>query len=138
MVPVAKLSQNDIIYQERPERNDKAMESAFKLQMARTLWHNAYRMRVTDVAGEYVATLRLLPQIPLDRSEVPENAPEVKLYLVILVEDAPMLSEQNLTEFENSLSTAVMEELAKLSMYADSCQFVYPNLTTELEYLPQQ
>lgn len=111
--------------------------SDLKVQLARTLWHNAYRARIT-AAGDYIATLRLLPQIPLDRSEIPENAPEAKLYLIILVEDAPLLSEQNLTDFENSVSTIVMEELAKLSMFADSCQFVYPNLTTELDCLPKQ
>ncbi|MDF2502283.1 MAG: hypothetical protein K0Q77_2997 [Anaerosporomusa subterranea] len=112
--------------------------STFKVQLARTLWHNAYRARVMDGSGEYVATLRLLPQLPLDRSEVPENAPEARLYLIVLVEDAPLLSGENLTDFENSVSVTVMEELAKLSMYSDSCQFVYPNLTTELELLPQQ
>lgn len=110
----------------------------FSAKLARTLWHNAYRAQITDSLGEYVATLRLLPQIPLDREVVPENAPEVKLYLIILVEDAPMLSEDNLVEFENSASKLVMEELAKLEMFADSCQFVYPNLTTEIEQVPQQ
>lgn len=110
--------------------------SALQIKMARTLWDNAYRARIMDSAGEYITTLRLLPQIPLDRSEVPENAPEAKPYLIILVEDAPFLSEANLTDFEDSVSKVVMEELAKFSMYADSCQFVYPNLTTELELLP--
>jgi hypothetical protein len=32
----------------------------------------------------------------------------------------------------------VMEELAKLGMYPDSCQFVYPNLMTELKQSFQQ
>jgi hypothetical protein len=112
--------------------------STLRIQLARTLWHNAYRARVTGAGDDYMATLRLLPQLPLDRSEVPENAPDAKLYLIILVEDAPMLSEANLTDFEDGVSVAVMEELAKLSMYADSCQFVYPNLMTELETLPRQ
>lgn len=110
----------------------------FSVKLARTLWLNAYRARVTDSLGEYCATLRLLPQIPLDRQDVPENAPEAKLYLVILVEDAPLLSGQNLIHFENPLAAVVMEELAKRGMYPDSCQFVYPNLMTELEQPVQQ
>lgn len=112
--------------------------TTLRVQMARTLWHNAYRARITDSAGEYVATLRLLPQLPLDQSELPEDAPDAKLYLIILVEDAPLLTEKTLGDFENGVSIAVMEELTKLTMYADSCQFVYPNLISEMEMLPQQ
>jgi hypothetical protein len=110
----------------------------FTAKLARTLWLNAYRAQVVDASGEYCATLRLFPQIPLDRQDVPENAPEAKLYLVILVEDAPMLSDKNLVSFEDPVSVVVMEELAKLGMYPDSCQFVYPNLMTELKQSFQQ
>lgn len=110
----------------------------FTVKLARTLWLNAYRAQITDSLGEYCATLRLFPQIPLDRQDVPENAPEAKPYLVILVEDAPMLSDKNLIEFEHPVSVVVMEELSKLGLYADSCQFVYPNLITELEQPVQQ
>ncbi|MDU4959758.1 MAG: hypothetical protein E6X17_03710 [Sporomusaceae bacterium] len=110
----------------------------FTIKLARTLWLNAYRAQITDSLGEYCATLRLFPQIPLDREDVPETAPEAKLYLIILVEDAPLLSGKNLIEFENPVSAVVMEELAKLGMYPDSCQFVYPNLMSELERPIQQ
>ena len=105
----------------------------FTVKLARTLWLNAYRAQITDSLGEYCATLRLFPQIPLDRHDVPENAPEAKPYLVI-----PMLSDKNLIEFEHPVSVVVMEELSKLGLYADSCQFVYPNLVTELEQPVQQ
>lgn len=109
----------------------------FKVKLARTLWANAYRAQIKNNDGDYVATLRLLPQIPLDRLQVPETAPEVKLYLIIFVEDAPLLAETNLHQFEDNISTAVLEALEQQAMYPDTCQFVYPNLTDNLQPITQ-
>ena len=52
-------------------------ETLYQLQIARTLWHNTYRGKITNENGEYIATIRVILGIPLERSEVPDNAPEV-------------------------------------------------------------
>ncbi len=60
--------------------------TGWRIKLARTLWFNMYRAMVEDAVGGYVATLRLIPAIPLDRADVPADAPEVEPYVLVLVE----------------------------------------------------
>ena len=52
------------------------MKNLFVKLMA-TLWENTYRAVVTDQNDQYVATARVIVNIPLSREVLPDNAPEV-------------------------------------------------------------
>ncbi len=47
----------------------------YKLRLARTLYNNFYRARLQDANGEDAGQLLIVPGLPLDRSQLPENAP---------------------------------------------------------------
>lgn len=81
----------------------------FDVNLLNTLWQNTYRASVKNQNEEYVATLRLIVNLPKDRHEVPENAPEVPAQLYVLVEDATLTSE-DIIEFETSMSQILMEK----------------------------
>lgn len=101
------------------------VESGMQVQLARTLWINTYRGKATNEAGEYLATMRIIPSLPLSREEVPENAPEVKPYLSVLIEDAVITSKE-LLEFETLLSKILIHKFKEFS--PELCQFFYPSL----------
>jgi hypothetical protein len=46
-----------------------------------------------------IGRLTIVPAMPLDRSQVPPDAPEVKGYLLVIVEDAD-INKDNLIDFE--------------------------------------
>ncbi len=100
--------------------------SLYQLQIARTLWHNTYRGKITNENGEYIATIRVILGIPLDRSEVPENAPEVPPYLNVQVEDA-ILSVEDLIPFEAALSEILLGQLQNEYFVPEYCHFFYPS-----------
>ena len=62
-------------------------QAPYHIDLMRTLWENTYRGTVFDYKEQYVATIRLILSIPLDRSEVPENAPKVNPSVIVLIED---------------------------------------------------
>ena len=62
-------------------------QDSYHIDLMRTLWENTYRGTVFDYKEQYVATIRLILSIPLDRSEVPENAPNVNPSVIVLIED---------------------------------------------------
>lgn len=102
-------------------------DTPLKVRLAKTLWFNTYRAKVTDKnSDDYLATLRLVPTVPLDKSEVPENAPDVKSYILVLVEDA-QIDDENLVAFESALADELQEELKKVKFQPESCQFFYPS-----------
>lgn len=45
-------------------------QDPYHIDLMRTLWENTYRGTVFDYKEQYVATIRLILSIPLDRSEV--------------------------------------------------------------------
>ena len=49
----------------------------YKLRLARTLYNNFYRARLQDANGEDAGQLLIVPGLPLDRSQLPENAPRI-------------------------------------------------------------
>lgn len=97
-----------------------------KCTLARTLWFNTYRAKITNTADEYIATVRLVPTMPLERSEVPENAPVVDSYVLVLVEDAAVNDDQ-LVPFEEAVSNLLHKELAQLEFSPAMCHFFYPS-----------
>ncbi|SDF08154.1 hypothetical protein [Sporolituus thermophilus] len=96
------------------------------LQLARTLWLNMYRGKVTDAAGEYLATIRIIAHIPLDRNDVPTDAPVVKPYLTVLIEDAS-ITPATLVEFESELSELLLAKFCSEQFSPEFCQFFYPS-----------
>ncbi|MDU2065879.1 MAG: hypothetical protein E6713_13725 [Sporomusaceae bacterium] len=114
-------------------------ENPLKVRLAKTLWFNTYRAQVATPEGEYLAALRLIPTIPLDRNEIPENAPEVKSSIVVLVEDA-LVTDEHLVEFEAALADELQQELVKVKFKPENCQFFYPSpphMLAEESALPQ-
>lgn len=101
--------------------------TGWRVKLARTLWFNTYRALVEDDAGEYVATLRLIPAIPLDRAEVPADAPEVEPYVLVLVEDA-VFAEEELLNFEGEVAGLLLEKMAQPDFNPAFCQFAYPSM----------
>lgn len=97
-----------------------------KLTLARTLWFNTYRAKITNTVDEHIATLRLVPALPLDRSEVPENAPVVESYVLVLVEEA-VVNDDQLVFFETAVSNLLHKELLQLNFTPALCHFFYPS-----------
>ena len=100
------------------------------LKMAKTLWFNTYRGIFSDALGEYVAAVRIIPAIPLDRQEVPKDAPEARPYLTVIVEDATISLDQ-LVEFETAATDVLLNALAKEPFKPEFVQFFYPNPSIE-------
>ncbi len=79
----------------------------YKLRLARTLYNNFYRARLQDANGEDAGQLLIVPGLPLDRSQLPENAPIADPYLLVIVEDAD-INKNNVIDFEEGVSRAVL------------------------------
>lgn len=84
-------------------------QDPYHIDLMRTLWENTYRGTVFDYKEQYVATIRLILSIPLDRSEVPENAPEVNPSVIVLIEDT-ILSPLEVVEFEQIMSKIITKK----------------------------
>jgi len=80
-----------------------------QVKMLATLWENTYRATVTDEQEQYVATVRLVVNIPIDPDLLPENAPTVEPQLFILVEDAAIES-KDIIDFETLLTAVLMDK----------------------------
>ena len=105
---------------------------ALTLKLAKTLWFNTYRGLFSDDSGQYVATVRIIPAIPLDREDLPEDAPEARPYLTVIVEDATVPLDQ-LVEFETAASDVLLGALARETFRPEFIQFFYPNPSIESE-----
>lgn len=110
-------------------------ETSFKIKLTRTLWFNTYRGKVTDATGNYVATLSLIPTTPLDRCEVPPDAPEAAPYITVLVEDG-QLEADDLVEFESNVADLLLVQMAQPDFKPEYCQFAYPSPPYMLSELP--
>lgn len=100
------------------------------LKVAKTLWYNIYRGAVHGAAGEYVATLRIIPGMPLDRSIVPEDAPEARPYLIVIVEDAT-IELTDLVHFESAVTDSLLQTLSRETFRPEFIQFFYPTPSIE-------
>ena len=75
---------------------------AYSLRLARTLYENVYHAMLYNENQQPIGDLEIIPNIPLDRSQVPEDAPEVPAYLLVIVKDAD-INKDNLIDFEERI-----------------------------------
>ncbi len=94
--------------------------------VSKTLYHNTYRCTICDSEKNTIGLLRIVPGLPLERSEVPPDAPEVPPYLLVIVDDADITSE-SLLNFEETVSLALLERFATDTTKPKYCQFYYPS-----------
>ncbi len=99
---------------------------AYTLKLARTLYDNVYRCMLYTENQQPVAQLRIVPSIPMDRSQVPEDAPVVPAYLLVIVDDAD-INKDNLIDFEERASFALLKRFSTEVISFQHCQFYYPS-----------
>lgn len=102
------------------------MSQKYSIKLNKTLFFNTYRAVVNDSSQNYIATIQIIPGLPLDRSEIPENAPEVSPYLTVIVEDA-MVTSKNFLEFETTLTDALLKRMSTQDFLPKTCNFFYPS-----------
>ena len=86
----------------------------YKLRLARTLYNNFYRARLQDSNGEDAGQLLIVPGLPLDRSQLPENAPA-------------NINKDNVVDFEEGVSRAVLAKFTTETTAFNHCEFYYPS-----------
>lgn len=101
-------------------------QDPYHIDLMRTLWENTYRGTVFDYKEQYVATIRLILSIPLDRSEVPENAPKVNPSVIVLIEDT-ILSPFEVVEFEQIMSKIITKKVSSEYFQPDRIMYFYPS-----------
>ena len=101
-------------------------QDLYHIDLMRTLWENTYRGTVFDYKEQYVATVRIIFSIPLDRSEVPENAPKVNPVIIVLVEDT-ILSPLEIVDFEQAMTPILAKRLTSNSFFPDRIMYFYPS-----------
>lgn len=99
---------------------------AYQLKLVRTLYDNVYRCRLTDEDQNPVGFLRVIPSIPTDRSQLPEDAPVVPAFLYVIVEDAD-INKDNLIDFEERTSYALLKRFSTEVVAFEHCEFYYPS-----------
>jgi hypothetical protein len=103
---------------------------SYTLKVAKTLWFNIYRGVIKDASGEYIATVRIIPGLPMDRQEVPADAPEARPYLIVIVEDAT-INLNELVPFESAVTETLLQTLSRETFKPEFIQFFYPTPSTE-------
>lgn len=106
-------------------------KATYTLNVAKTLWFNIYRGVIKDAGGEYIATVRIIPGLPLDRQEVPDDAPEARPYLIVIVEDAT-IDLNELVHFESAVTDSLLQTLSRETFKPEFIQFFYPTPSTEI------
>lgn len=96
------------------------------IKVSRTLYFNTYSCLVLNEQNETIAHLKVLPQFPLAKDEIPADAPEVPPFLVVFVEDAD-IDQNNLIDFEENVSVALLNRFATENSAPFNCQFFYPS-----------
>lgn len=112
--------------------SDELNQDPYRIDLMRTLWENTYRGNIFDYKEQYTATVRLILSIPLDRSEVPENAPEVNPSIIVLVEDT-ILSPLQIVDFEQALSKIIAKKFSSEYFRPDRIMYFYPSPTDGAE-----
>ena len=101
-------------------------QDPYHIDLMRTLWESTYRGTVFDYKEQYVATIRLILSIPLDRSEVPENAQKVNPSVIVLIEDT-ILSPLEVVEFEQIMSKIITKKVSSEYFQPDRIMYFYPS-----------
>ena len=100
--------------------------NAYDLRLAKTLFENTYAAHVLNDNKDVIGKLRIVPSIPLDRSVLPENAPVVSPFLLVIVDDAD-INKDNLIDFEERVSYALLKRFSTETVAFQHCQFYYPS-----------
>lgn len=100
--------------------------NAYQVRLQRTLHENFYRALLMDEMGNLIGKLSLIPNIPLGRSVVPENAPHVSANILVIVEDAD-INKDNLIDFEERASYAILKRFTTEEIAFQQCLFYYPS-----------
>ena len=100
--------------------------NAYNLRLAKTLFENTYAAHVLNDNKDVIGKLRIVPSIPLDRSVLPENAPVVSPFLLVIVDDAD-INKDNLIDFEERVSYALLKRFSTETVAFQHCQFYYPS-----------
>lgn len=101
-------------------------QELYRVSLMRTLWENTYSGTVFDCTDRYIARIRLILGIPLDRSIVPENAPEAQPFITVLVEDT-ILTPKDVLDFEAVVSRIISRKASSDTFKPTSCMFFYPS-----------
>ena len=100
--------------------------NAYTIKLQRTLYENFYRAMVLDESGNPIGRLSIIPNIPLGRSQVPENAPHVTANIIVIVEDAD-INKDNLIDFEERVSYSILKRFSTEQIAFQECLFYYPS-----------
>ena len=100
--------------------------TAYKVKLTKTLYANTYRCQLLNDNDEVLGHLRILPGLPLERAQVPENAPIVPFFLLVIVDDAN-IDKDNLIDFEERASYALLKRFSTETSSPQHCQFYYPS-----------
>lgn len=100
--------------------------SAYNLRLQRTLFENFFRAILQDENKRVIGNLTVIPNIPLDRSMVPQDAPEVPAVLLVIVDDAD-INKDNLIDFEERASYAILKRFSTEEIAFQQCFFYYPS-----------
>ena len=96
---------------------------AYSLRLARTLYENVYHAMLYNENQQPIGDLEIIPNIPLDRSQVPEDAPEVPAYLLVIVKDAD-INKDNLIDFRRACFLCSAETLLHRSYQLPALQIL--------------
>ena len=88
------------------------------IQLMATLWEHTYRAAIKDQNGNYVASVRIIVNVPLSPDRLPQNAPKADPQLFVLMDSADII------QFETLLSVHIRE---KFKNEIDQIYFFYPS-----------
>lgn len=100
--------------------------NAYNLRLQRTLFDNFFRAILQDENKRVIGNLTVIPNIPLNRSMVPEDAPQVPAVLLVIVDDAD-INKDNLIDFEERASYAILKRFSTEEIAFQQCFFYYPS-----------
>ena len=103
--------------------------------VAKTLYHNLYRCRLEREDGTVAGVIKVMPGLPLSAEDMPDGAPQVPPFLLVIVEDAD-INETTLIDFEEAASAALLKRFAAENMVPHHCQFFYPSPAFVFEERP--
>lgn len=101
-------------------------KQAYVIKITKTLYENMYRCIVTDSEDNTIGNLRVVPSMPLDKKLVPEGAPDVPPFLLVIVDDAD-INKDNLIDFEERASFSLLKKFSTENWVPQHCQFYYPS-----------
>lgn len=107
-------------------------EIELTVKLSRTLWFNMFRGKVTDSNGTYLASVRIIPTVPLDKDEIPPDAPEAVPCLTVLVDDG-IITTEDLIAFETKLAPILLEKFVRDDFQPELCQYFYPSPMSMME-----